>query len=372
MLSEMILGPQNTVLAEIHAGHCTPEQTHQRASVWTVPNGASLAREGLHTILRVPWIQARLVCRSDIARTVLAQCFSSFTPRDDNERAIAHSAARYRLLIPANHEIPTSHSTEPETIPWRNADAIFWSAFANEQDTMRGSTRPYAKDKPLPSRIETKLDGRSPSIVLDSGDNTPRPIPQSANGFDRTPVTLPNLGRWLARFMRNREIHKVRESPHVEERTRRGFPEAGALGTTMLWIVGLRIETLPRGLWRYDADHHRLIRTNGHAGNLAFEAIQADKPLNRGQGAPPAGIGIVTAHMDRIAAQYDHLALYLALQNASICIGAAAVAGASEGIGIRIYGRINGTLFAKESRIASHQEAALAAFGFGNIISKLT
>lgn len=367
MRAEIIVGPNNTVLAEILADHQPHEHTDVEASIWTVPEGASLCREGVHSVFRVPWIQARLVCRSDIARTVLARCFSSFQARSHHDRVIVRSAARYRLLVPATDGLPTAHVVEPKVAQWRNADVRFWSAFANEQDGTRGATRPYAEDRPLPARIETMLDQRSSSIGLEGGDNTPRAIPRSARGFESTPVAIDALGRWLARFMRHRQIHNVETTSHLEERTGRGFPEAGALGTTMLWVVSRRIERLPSGLWRYDADQHRLIPVNGRTGHLACEAIQADKPLKRGQGSTPAGIGIITVHMDRLAAQYDHLALYLAVQNAAICMTAATVAGVSEGIGIRIYGRTNGALFARETGIPAQREAPVAAFGFGTI-----
>ena len=366
MRIEAIRDSHGALHAEIHAIHPASKPILEQTGEWTVADGTSLAREGLHTVLSTPWNPTRLVCRSDTARTVLARCLASFAPTNDTEHAITGAASRHGLLVPAAHGLPTQEPDSVHRPRWRNADARFWNAFACEQTSARGATRPYATWRSLPPRIETTLDETPPGIALERADDAPRAIARSADSFDDASLALGTLGRWLARFMQHRQVRRTRTPTQPEEATRRGFPEAGALGTTMLWIASRRIETIGETLWRYDADRHRLVPTSAPSGALVCEAMHAHKPWgNTSLRSLPAGIGIVTVHMARLAAQYDHLALALAIQNAGVCMAAAAVAGKAEKIGVRIYGRINGEMFAQATKIPPQQEAAIGAFGFG-------
>ena len=334
---------------------------------WIAVDGAALEREGLRTTFSAPWTDTRIVCRSQEARAFLGRCLGGAAPENEIERALARAGAGGGLLERSREGLPSeAHASGGGAPAWRGADARFWASFATDRegDPPKGATRPHPREEAIPARVETTIAEDRGSIALEGADGCDRPIPASAKSFSQDPIPLDVLGRWIARFMRVRSRSEITKNGKSEDRIRRGFPEAGALGALGLWIASRRLEDVPEGLWRYDADRHRLVGGWGATGKLALDAARAHAEEG---GHAAAGVGIVTAQMERANAQYDRIALSLALQNAGVCMAAAARGGEAEGITIRIYGRIDASEFARQSGTTPRREAAIGAFGFGMI-----
>ena len=139
------------------------------------------------------------------------------------------------------------------------------------------------------------------------------------------------------------------------------MPEAGGLAALRLWPAVHRVDGVPRGLYAYNAFDHTLRR----AGDDIERILRLSVASMGGIGAEPAGVIIISNRVRRMGAKYRRIGLGLALQNAGVCIAAAAVAGEREGICVRGNGFVPGDDWIEATNIDPRFEAPVAAFAFG-------
>ncbi len=149
-------------------------------------------------------------------------------------------------------------------------------------------------DRPLTEVLEARRSRRTPG---------------------RRPLTLGQVGEFLDRTARIREIHRDLQ----EETLRRVYPSGGAIHELEFYLCADRCRGLDRGLYHYHAGEHALYRLPGPAEQVE-RLLEGASDAWQGKFPRPQLLVILAARLPRVAWKYERMAYRLVLLNAGAAL----------------------------------------------------
>ncbi|MEO9222337.1 MAG: SagB family peptide dehydrogenase, partial [Mycobacteriaceae bacterium] len=181
---------------------------------------------------------------------------------------------------------------------------------------------------------------------------------------DLHPLTAHQLGEFLFRTMRVRQLSPAADGPTGYAATSRPYPSAGAMYEFTTYLAIDACQGIPGGLYRYDPVHHgldlvapagpdvdRLLRDGGAA--AAMESI------------PPVLI-VLAADFRRLSWKYEGIAYALTLKNVGVLYQSMQLAATAMGLGSCPLGAGDAELFARAAGTSPTEESSVGEMLLGS------
>ncbi|WP_220199649.1 SagB family peptide dehydrogenase [Ktedonospora formicarum] len=233
------------------------------------------------------------------------------------------------LLVMANFVSPTTHEgrlseEDDETcMQWDFHDLLFHSrSRIGRHDNMVGGTYrflhripplPAVKQTQWPVTLPLPQPDRERIRQVDPGLTAVMDARASIREYDNNPVTVAQLGEFLYRVARVKEVHQNGETGDI---TKRPYPCSGAAYEIEFYLTIDRCEGLTPGFYWYDPLNHALsfIReANQDTENMLSEASRSAGGHSR-----PQILINLAARFQRVSWKYQSIAYALTLKNVGV------------------------------------------------------
>lgn len=261
---------------------------------------------------------------------------------------------------------------DPALSQWEFHDLLFHQRTRTARSRApRGGTFRFAGVRPAPPALPHPTG--EPQIALDRPDldrlrtqDPPlfRVMEDRACRRDLHPLTAHQLGEFLYRTMRVRQLSPAADGPADYPVTARPYPSAGAMYELTTYLAIHACPGISAGLYRYDPVHHgldlvapagpnvdRLLRDGGAA--AAMESI------------PPVLI-ILAADFRRLSWKYEGIAYALTLKNLGVLYQSMQLVATAMGLGSCPLGAGDADLFARVAGTSPTQESSVGEMLLGS------
>jgi oxazoline/thiazoline dehydrogenase len=189
---------------------------------------------------------------------------------------------------------------------------------------------------------------------------------QSIREYDDQPITLKQLGEFLFRCARVKEVYTPEpDLMNVRETTKRPYPSGGALYELEIYPVINRCQGLDAGLYHYQPLSHSL-----HAiadWHPEVEALIFDAWKSTGQQDIPQVLLIVTARFGRLFWKYYGIGYGLILKHIGVLYQTFYLVATAMQLAPTAIGSGNSEQFNKVAQLNEHEESSVGEFMLGSL-----
>lgn len=259
----------------------------------------------------------------------------------------------------------------PPLVYWEFPDLLFHSRSRNgRHDNPLGGLYPF-KDKidPLPAvkplMGDTIIKLEKPN--LEELTNTDISLTKaletrrSLRKYDRTPMTVRQLGELLYRCARVEKIAKT----EMGEVSRRPYPGGGAIYELEIYPVVNNCQGLDVGIYQYHPLDHVLCQIA--RGCEEAEALNTEAWFANGQQVKPQVLLIITARFGRLFWKYRAMAYAAILKHVGVMYQTLYLVATSMNLAPLALGAGNSDLFAIATGIDYYEEASVGEFMLGSV-----
>jgi oxazoline/thiazoline dehydrogenase len=347
---------------------------------------AFLRQENQQFVLESPLSKAKIILldwRASALIAKLAQPNSSFTLETLADSLIAPEIVRSLLqLLIATEMI----SLEPESealAEWQFHNLLFHRQIrSNRLDDPHKSKIPLFEDhersafvKPPMSDASGKLGQRVLALEkpnLEALAKTDISITQaiesrqSIREYGNQPITLSQLGEFLYRCARVKEVYTHEEDMmNVGEFTKRPYPSGGALYELEIYPVINQCQGLDAGLYHYQPLSHALHAITDW--NQDVEALIFDAWKATGQQDIPQVLLVVTARFGRLFWKYHSIGYGLILKHIGVLYQTFYLVATAMQLAPSAIGAGNSEQFGKIANLNEYEEASVGEFNLGSL-----
>ncbi|MEH1884571.1 MULTISPECIES: SagB family peptide dehydrogenase [unclassified Nostoc] len=345
---------------------------------------AFLHQENQQFVLESPLSKAKIILldwRAAALIAKLAQSNSSFTLLTLADTLIDAETARslIQLLIATKMIL-----LEPESealAEWQFHNLLFHrQTRLNRLDDVRKLKMPSFKDSERSHFVKSPMSNRvipleKPNLeaLAKTDISLTQAIEsrQSIREYDNQPITLHQLGEFLYRCARVKEVYTLEgDSMNVGERTERPYPSGGALYELEIYPVINRCQGLDAGLYHYQPLSHTL-----HAiADLSpeVEALIFDAWKATGQQDVPQVLLIVTARFGRLYWKYYAIGYGLILKQIGVLFQTFYLVATAMQLAPSAVGAGNSEQFCKVASLNEYEESSVGEFILGSLKQKTT
>ena len=188
---------------------------------------------------------------------------------------------------------------------------------------------------------------------------------QSIREYANHPITLHQLGEFLYRSARVKEVYTLDENPmQVSEGTKRNYPCGGALYELEVYPVVSQCAGLEAGLYQYQPLSHILHPVLGW--NSAVEALVYDSWKSTGQQDIPQVIFIITARFGRLFWKYPDIAYGLILKHVGVLYQTFYLVATAMQLAPSAIGSGHSEQFCKVAGLDEYEESPVGEFALGS------
>ncbi|NQE37976.1 SagB family peptide dehydrogenase [Microcoleus asticus] len=188
---------------------------------------------------------------------------------------------------------------------------------------------------------------------------------QSIREYSNQPITLSQLGEFLYRCARVKEVYIPEDDPmNIGEVTKRPYPCGGALYELEIYPVVNRCQGLDAGLYHYQPLAHRLHQLAEQ--NPDVEALLYDAWKATGQQDSPQVLLIVTARFGRLFWKYHAIGYGLILKHIGVLYQTFYLVATAMKLAPTAIGAGNSQLFDKIAHLNEHEESSVGEFMLGS------
>ncbi|HEY9617667.1 MAG TPA: SagB family peptide dehydrogenase [Microcoleaceae cyanobacterium] len=189
---------------------------------------------------------------------------------------------------------------------------------------------------------------------------------QSIREYDNRPITLNQLGEFLYRCARVKEVYTLEDDPlNIGECTKRPYPSGGALYELEIYPVINRCQGLDAGLYHYQPLSHTLhaiANWNPEVESLIFDAWKAT-----GQQDVPQVLLIVTARFGRLFWKYYAIGYGLILKHIGVLYQTFYLVATAMQLAPSAIGAGNSEQFCKVAALNEYEESSVGEFSLGSL-----
>lgn len=189
---------------------------------------------------------------------------------------------------------------------------------------------------------------------------------QSIRDYDDQPITLSQLGEFLYRCARVKEVYTLEDDPmNIGEWTKRPYPSGGALYELEIYPVINRCQGLDAGLYHYQPLSHTL-----HAiahWHPEVEALIFDAWKSTAQQDIPQVLLIVTARFGRLFWKYHGIGYGLILKHIGVLYQTFYLVATAMKLAPIAIGGGNSEQFGKVAQLNAYVESSVGEFMLGSL-----
>jgi SagB-type dehydrogenase family enzyme len=340
---------------------------------------AFLHQENQQFVLESPLSKAKIILldwRASALIAKLAQLDSSFTLLTLADSLVELEIARsFIQLLVATGMI----SLEPESAAlaeWQFHNLLFHrQTRSNRLDDARKSKTPHFEDsershfvKSWMSDLVISLEKPNLKALAKTDISLTQAIEsrQSIREYDNQPITLHQLGEFLYRCARVKEVYTHEEDlMNIGECTKRPYPCGGALYELEIYPVINRCQGLNAGVYHYQPLSHTL-----HAiadWNPEVETLIFDAWKSTGQQDVPQVLFIITARFGRLFWKYYAIGYGLILKHIGVLFQTFYLVATAMQLAPSAIGSGNSEHFCKVAALNEHEESSVGEFSLGSL-----
>ncbi|MBE9213357.1 SagB family peptide dehydrogenase [Plectonema cf. radiosum LEGE 06105] len=189
---------------------------------------------------------------------------------------------------------------------------------------------------------------------------------QSIREYDNQPITLKQLGEFLYRCARVKEVYTREEDiMNIGELTKRPYPAGGALYELEIYPVINQCQGLDSGLYHYQPLSHALYAIAD--GNSTVEALIFDAWKSTGQQNVPQVLLIVTARFGRLFWKYYAIGYGLILKHIGVLFQTFYLVATAMQLAPSAIGAGNSEQFVKIANLNEYEESSVGEFILGSL-----
>ena len=320
-------------------------------------------------IILLDWRAAALIAK-------LSQIDSSFTLETLADLPIDAEIVRsFIQLLIATEMI----SLEPESkalAEWQFHNLLFHrQTRLNRLDDSRKSQLPNFEDSERSHFVKSPMSDRVISLEkphLEALAKTDISLTQaiesrqSIREYDDRPITLNQLGEFLYRCARVKEVYTPDEDlMNIGECTKRPYPSGGALYELEIYPVINRCQGLDSGLYHYQPLSHTLHLVSDW--NPEVEALIFDAWKSTGQQDVPQVLLIVTARFGRLFWKYYAIGYGLILKHIGVLFQTFYLVATAMQLAPSAIGGGNSEQFCKVANLNEYEESSVGEFSLGSL-----
>ncbi|MBD2301203.1 SagB family peptide dehydrogenase [Nostoc sp. FACHB-190] len=189
---------------------------------------------------------------------------------------------------------------------------------------------------------------------------------QSIREYGEAPITLSQLGEFLYRCARVKEVYTFEDDlMNIGECTKRPYPCGGALYELEIYPVINHCQGLDAGVYHYQPLAHRLHQLTEP--NPDVEALLYDAWKATGQQDIPQVLLIVTARFGRLFWKYHAIGYGLILKHIGVLYQTFYLVATAMKLAPTAIGAGNSQLFGKIANLNEHEESSVGEFMLGSL-----
>src|SRR6476469_1563769 len=340
---------------------------------------AFLHQENQQFVLESPLSKAKIILldwRATALIAKLAQLDSSFTLETLADSLIDPEIARSLIqLLIATGMI----SLEPESealAEWQFHNLLFHRQTRSSRlDDVRKSKMPQFEDsershfvKPSMSNQVISLEKPHLEALAKTDISLTQAIEsrQSIREYDNQPITLHQLGEFLYRCARVKEVYTHEEDlMNIGECTKRPYPCGGGLYELEIYPVINKCQGLDAGLYHYQPLSHSLYAIADW--NPEVEALIFDAWKSTGQQDVPQVLFIITARFGRLFWKYYAIGYGLILKHIGVLFQTFYLVATAMQLAPSAIGGGNSEQFCKVAALNEYEESSVGEFSLGSL-----
>src|SRR6478672_314575 len=355
-------------------------------SVWdeqqqplTLSRFAFLRQENQQFVLESPLSKAKIILldwRATALIAKLAQLDSSFTLETLADSLIDPEIARSLIqLLIATGMI----SLEPESealAEWQFHNLLFHRQTRSSRlDDVRKSKMPQFEDSERSHFVKPSMNNQVISLEkphLEALAKTDISLTQaiesrqSIREYDNQPITLHQLGEFLYRCARVKEVYTHEEDlMNIGECTKRPYPCGGGLYELEIYPVINKCQGLDAGLYHYQPLSHSLYVIADW--NPEVEAFIFDAWKSTGQQDVPQVLFIITARFGRLFWKYYAIGYGLILKHIGVLFQTFYLVATAMQLAPSAIGGGNSEQFCKVAALNEYEESSVGEFSLGSL-----
>ncbi|MFI6482499.1 SagB family peptide dehydrogenase [Nonomuraea sp. NPDC050663] len=186
---------------------------------------------------------------------------------------------------------------------------------------------------------------------------------RSIRRHDETrPLTATQLGEFLSRCARNRELYRAHGADYVS----RPHPSGGALHELEIYPVIRRVSGLEQGLYRYDPQRHRLERVGGATPEVRLLLRTAAASATESE--EPQALLVIAARFGRVMGSYQSMAYSLIMKNVGVLFQTMYLVATAMELAPCALGGGNPAAFAAATGLDPMEEGSVGEFALGSVL----
>ena len=340
---------------------------------------AFLHSEDQQFVLESPLSKAKIILldwRATALMAKLVELETSFTLSTLTELLIESEIAQAFLQLLVATEMIALEPESKALSQWQFHNLLFHrQTRSNRLDEPRKSDLPQFDDHekfpivkhPMSDR-KIALEKPNLEALLHSDMSLTAAIEtrQSIREYDGQPITLEQLGEFLYRCARVKEVYTLDEDlMNVGECTKRPYPSGGALYELEIYPIINRCQGLEAGLYHYQPLSHSLYAIaleNPEVETLIFDAWKAT-----GMQDIPQVLFIITARFGRLFWKYHGIGYGLILKHIGVLYQTFYLVATAMQLAPSAIGAGNSEQFGKIAHLNPYEEASVGEFILGSI-----
>jgi len=340
---------------------------------------AFLHQENQQFVLESPLSKAKIILldwRASALIAKLAQLDSSFTLLTLADSLIDIQIARSFIQLLIATEMISLEPKSEALAEWQFHNLLFHrQTRSNRLDDARKSKTPHFEDsershfvKPWMSERVIPLEKPHLEALAQTDISLTQAIEsrQSICEYDNQPITLHQLGEFLYRCARVKEVYTPEEDlMNIGECTKRPYPWGGGLYELEIYPAINRCQGLDAGLYHYQPLSHTL-----HAiadWHPEVEALIFDAWKLTGQQDVPQVLFIITARFGRLFWKYYAIGYGLILKHSGVLFQTFYLVATAMQLAPSAIGSGNSEHFCKVAALNEHEESSVGEFSLGSL-----
>jgi len=345
----------------------------------TLSRFAFLRQENQQFVLESPLSKAKIILldwRASALIAKLAQLDSSFTFLTLADSLIDAEIVRSFIQLLITTEMISLEPESEALAEWQFHNLLFHRQTRLDRlDDSRKSKMPRFEDSERSHFIKSPMSERGISLEkpnLEALAKTDISLTQaiesrqSIREYDNHPITLHQLGEFLYRCARVKEVYTHEEDlMNVGEFTKRPYPCGGGLYELEIYPAINRCQGLNAGLYHYQPLSHTL-----HAiadWNPEVEALIFDAWKSTGQQDVPQVLFIITARFGRLFWKYYAIGYGLILKHIGVLFQTFYLVATAMQLAPSAIGGGNSEQFCKVAALNEHEESSVGEFSLGSL-----
>lgn len=340
---------------------------------------AFLHQEERQLILESPLSKAKIVLlnwRAAALTAKLAQTYSSFTPEDLTEIFIDTDTVHQLIQLLIATQMMTLEPESDSLAQWQFHNLLFHRQTRLERlDDHKKANVPHLDEqkrspilKPPMSDQVVPLEKPNLEALAKTDLSLTQAIEtrQSIRDYDDQPITLYQLGEFLYRCARVKEVYTPEIDPfNIGEFTKRPYPCGGGLYELEIYPAINRCSGLDAGLYHYQPLSHTLHLIS--AWNPNVEALIQDTWNATGRQDIPQVLLVITARFERLFWKYHAIGYGLILKHIGVLYQTFYLVATAMKLAPCALGAGNSEQFGKIANLNEYEESSVGEFIVGSL-----